>query len=875
MRRLIRPLIGVGTSLVIASLALFAGMRFAPAQASSSVESAVVLAPVAIDGQTIPGDNDPATLDVSGGTGVDQVGTPGSHGPADLPPAVSAEIAALNASGGIDPASAHLIVGGTGTGGSGTGSGAGTDSGGGSGGSGGSSGGSAAGDPCSPSSGAAPSDCPGGLRSAIFADTMPPALEVWPVADVATEPVGTSIYCPGLTPGTGELGLGVGTSVPAAVTVRYWPIADPTDVHTVIPAADASQVADWNARVAATGTYPVHEFIFQHCGLLTGLRPHTDYRLSAVAVDDEFTRVSDPVERTFSSDGQPTIPPLQAVPLGNSLLYVSAPNYGTANPPIVNAWVVSDGQPADCSGFSSTRQALQAVQAPSLVEVSTAYLHAHNYAEGYNHAMVAVYEVPEGSTVVACARWYNNDAPSWERDTPTKQEFVVAMSPDIAAPRITLTNLSLVHSVDPLSVSIVASTRFGNLCGRLVEPADSASAGLLDVNQLLCDVGAAESWTAQLGSGLDMVISADVTWSGSVIHSSYLLPLSRYACEGTCALPPTLTYSVPLPIVRVGAGMCSSGFGGDCTPPTRETALGTAEIRVDWTQGNVNGLDHWVVGSPDDTPPAAPPVPDAPRLDTSQYVDATLSADGWSGSARFDLRADRHVTYTASIAGTCWVGTPPAAASGDTRFVSVGVYGASVYFSGLCPGWSYIVTVELVDDAGHRTVAGASRDAGTVWWPGAIVSVPDRLYAVTASLQVSTDPSFSQAWYLVGGQVSYASDFASDSRVDFGAARCLSRDQFSISGTNDGTAVQARTVHVRVFARAQAEALYFGVNHDADCSWPGPNNFVADDEFDVAWTDLLRGVTVTGDLAQTDVTPFPGTRPPMHYRLTLRLGPAR
>jgi hypothetical protein len=857
-RRLIRPVIGVGTSLVIASLAILAGMRFAPAQASS-VENAVVLAPVAVDGHAIPGDNDPATLDVSGGTGVDQVGTPGSHAPSELPASVTAEIAALDSAGGVDPAGAHLLVGGAGTGAdSGTGAA-----------------GGAAGDPCAPSTGAVPTDCPGGLRSAIFADTAPPELDVWPVADVATEPAGTSIYCPGLTPGDGELGLGVGTSVPAAVTVQYWPVADPTDVHTVVPAADPAQVADWNARVAATGTYPVHEFVFQHCGLLTGLRPHTDYRLSAVAVDDEFSRVSDPVERTFSSDGQPTIPPMQAIPLGNSLLYVSAPNYGTANPPIINAWAVSAGQPADCSGFNSTRAGLQAARPATLLAVSAEYLHAHNYADGYNHAMVAVYEVPEGSTVVVCARWYNNDAPSWDRDTPTRQEFLVAMSPDTAAPRITLTSVSLVHSVDPMSVSVAASTPFGNLCGRVVVPAEATSAGLLDVNQLLCDVAAPESWTAQLGSGQNMVISTDVTWAGSVIHSSYVLPLSRYACLGTCDLPPTLTYSVALPTVRVGAGMCGSGFGGDCTPPTRDTALGTAQIQVDWAQGNVDGLDHWVVGSSDDTPPAAPPVPDAPRFDTSQYVDVTLSSDGWSGSARLSVRADRHVTYTTRIAGDCWVGAPPAAATGDTYPATVGVYGATASFSGLCPGATYMVTVELVDDAGHRTVANASRDAGTTWWPGAIVSVPVRSYAVTATLQVSTDPSFYQAWDLVGGQVSYAPDFYSDSRVDFGTARCLSRDQTSITGTNDGTAVQARTVHVRVLARTQAEALYFGVNHDADCSWPGPNNFVADDEFDVAWTDLLRGVTVTGDLPQTDVRPVPGMPAPMHYRLTLRLGPVR
>jgi hypothetical protein len=856
MRRLIRPLIGIGVSLVIASFALVAG-RQAASPAAPASESAMILAPVAVDGRAVPGDNDPATLDVSGGTGLMDVGTPGSADPAALPPSVRDAIAALNSAGGPDPAGAHLLIG------------AGASSGHGS--------GAAAGDPCSPTSGATPTGCPGGLRSAIFADTAPPDLEVWPVADVATAATGTSIYCPGLTHGAGELGLGVGTTVPAAVTVRYWPVSDPTDVRTVTPAADTSQVAAWNARVAATGTYPVHEFVFQHCGLLTGLRPNTDYRLSAVAIDDEFSRISDPVERPFNSAGQPTIPPLRAIPLTNSLLYVSAPNYGTTNPPIIFGWVVAAGQTADCSGFDTTHPSLQVVQAQTLVEVTHDYLHAHNYADGYDHAAVMVYDVPEGSTVVVCARWYNRAGPSWDRDTPTKQEFLVAMSPDTSAPVITLTHVDFAHSADASSVSMVASTQSGIECGRAIFPPTAVSGGRLDINQTLCDAGAPRSWMAPLGSGGNVIVSTDAARGSDVVHSSYVLPLSRYRCLGTCALPPTLTYSVPLPTVRVGSGMCGTGFGGDCTPPTAENALGTAEIQVTWTQGNVNGLDHWVVGSSDNTPPAAPPVPDAPRFDDSQYPNVTLSSDGWSGWTSFAIRSDRHVTYTASIGGDCFVGTPPAPATGQSSAPSSGVSSASVTFAGLCPGGNYLITVELVDDAGHRTVAGASRDAGTVWWPGSIVSLPVRMYAVAGSFQITTDPSRYKPWYVVGGHVSYTTDLYSDSYVDFGASasRCFTRDQFTATGTSDGSAVQARTVHVRVYARVQDEGLYFGVNHDADCSWPSTNNFVADQSFDVAWTDLARGVTMTGDLPQADVGSIPGYPEQIHYRLTLRLGPER
>jgi hypothetical protein len=88
-----------------------------------------------------------------------------------------------------------------------------------------------------------------------------------------------------------------------------------------------------------------------------------------------------------------------------------------------------------------------------------------------------------------------------------------------------------------------------------------------------------------------------------------------------------------------------------------------------------------------------------------------------------------------------------------------------------------------------------------------------------------------------------------------------------------GTAIQSHVVQLFVYTRAQTEGLNFGQNHDADCSWPGPDSFVANDEIDVNWNDLRWGVTLTGDLPQPDVTPIPGTRNQIHSSLHLQLGP--
>jgi len=857
MHKILRPAIGVGAAALLAAGGAFLGVQGAHEAATTS-EDSVVLAPVAINGVPVSTATGPGDEVVSGGTGVARIVAAGTADPSELPADAAAAAAALDASGGTDGGTTYTIVGGGGSGGA-----TGTD------------------DPCAASD--PPADCPSGLRSAIFADTAPPELEVFPVADVATSPVGTSIYCPDVAPGAGDLGLGVGTTVPAAVTVRYWPVSDPSHVKTVTPDGVQSQVDDWNARFAATGSYPVHEFVFQHCGLLTELTPHTDYVLSAVAVDD-FGRVSDPVERTFSSDGQPTIPQMQVIPLTNNVLYVSVPYY-PGNTPLVQAWTIADGAPADCSTSAIPPSALQTIRPESDVTLSEDYLHANNYVDGYNHAVVDLYDVPEGSTVVVCARTYPHSGPSWVTGHPISQQFVIAQSPDQVVPIVTLTGLNVTHDVDAYAITVEANTQTGLNCGGAQVPTDPLAGGSsASPNATLCDpTTAARSWIAPPGAGGNLVLATSVRWGSGVVHSTFTLPLSRYACVGTCALPATLDYSIPLPIVTVGTGMCGSGFGGDCTPPTADTSLGTASIHVEWSQGNVNGRTSWSVGTPDPRPLDPPPPPPAPQFDISIYPAVTLSADGWTGTAALSFVTDRHATYTVSISGDCFIGDPPAPVTGETTGGAPAgtpdVYGGSATFSDLCPGGTYIMRVELVDDTGARTVASNGRDPGETWWPGSIVSVPVRQYAITGTLTVTTDRTagFYRAWKLGGGAIDFFQNtlLSGGYHATFPANTCFAAEDRNtvVPGAITATTPQGRTVPVYVYARALMEGLYFGVNHDADCSWPGPITFLADDEHDVSWADLQRGVTITGDFHQADITPIPGyDTPQMHYTLHLLLG---
>jgi hypothetical protein len=845
-----RPAIGVAAAVLLGLAGILVGAQFASPAAATTVD-ATILAPTAIDGVPVGG-VDPSGLGLSEGVGVAGVAPAGSADASELPADIADAAAGLEDAGGTD---------GTGAPASGPGGGG-------------------ADDPCAPADGSTPDGCPDGLHSTILADTAPPELRVWPWPDPPATSDGASIYCPDLAPGDGELGVGVGTSVPADVTIRYWPVADPTDVHTLIPAQDASQVAEWDSIVSATGSFPEHSFVFQHCGIMDRLEPHTDYILSAVALDS-FARLSSPVERRFNSDGNPDVPPMQVVPLNPSALYASVPVYRGSNPPLMNAWVVGDGEPADCSTFDASHPSLFQMQPPHQVGVTESYLVAHHYDTNYDRAMVEVLDVPEGSTVVICARWYDITRPSWDRDVPTKQMYAVASSPDAVTPVVTLASATFTQDVGALSTTITGSTRTGYLCGSALLPASDTPAGTtLTTDLAVCSLASSPSRSmSPAGGGRgDVVLTSDVAWHGDTVESRYILPLSRYACLGTCALPPELDYTIPLPTVTIGTGMCGSVFGSDCTPPTAETTLGTATVHVSWEQGNTNGLDHWVIGTPDDTPPDAPAPPDAPRFDADRRVDPTLSDDGWTGGAQFLLRSDRHVTYTVSVAGACFVGDAPAPITGETHPAGTGVEADTVTIPRLCPGVEYTLTAELVDADGHRTVATISRDPGVVWWPGARFFVPQRTYAITGTIQVVRDDASLGAWKVEDAAIGIGFDphYSGGFPAVFPSDRCLAGDQGSLDGTIDADADQARTLQVYVHVRLTNEGTYYGTDHDADCSWPGPNTFVANDVVDVNWDDLRWGGTITHDIPQYGVAPVPGiTTGRYHYVLTLRLGDAR
>ncbi len=852
MPRHLHPAIGLATTVVVAIAAVFAGMQFASpssapvgnttteagARQDVVTEDIAIIAPIAIDGLVVNGPTAPDAFDVSVATGVGTIVPPGSWVDGTLPAEVPERIAFLDEAG----PEADEVGDTTGTPPSGTPIADGH--------------GGGAGDPCSPEpgSGAAPESCPDGLHSAVFADMTPEDIDLWLVPGVPMPGGGEYTVCSELAPGDGEIGLNAGTNLPATVTVRYWPASDASDVQTLTLPGVASQVAAWQAEIDATGTYTRGHYLFQHCGILTHLAPNTDYVMSGFAIDT-YGRISEPVERHFNSAGAPTIPQMFAEPLGQTLLYVGVPFKSADGIPLLQAWVIDGADAPDCSDIPPGAVFLREVGSQHPIPVSAAYLRRHNYLGSYRSRVVDIYEVPEGSTVAICAQWLDQDAPSWAMGTIAQQQILVVQSPDTIRPVVTLTDLNLARGVDAGSVHVQTSGQFGWVCGDAYAPSEVASSGLTTVNERICDFADGSVSARAPGSAWsNLVLNTTVTLGSDTLTTRNMVRLGRYACVGMCELPPSLDYTVTLPLVTVGAGMCGSS-SGDCTPPTRQTSLGTMSVRVDWEQGNTNGLDSWAIGDVDhalpDTVPLGALLPDAPRFDEDQYWTASVSADGWSGSAATVIRTDRQVTYTISVAGDCFVSDPPLPLTGTTSPGTGAVQKAVVRFDGLCPGAFYTATMELVDDAGHRAAASYPYTPGSAVWAGANFTVPHVTYQITGTMRVDTVPSWGLPWWLVGTSVYVGSREADRmaSTVGGNLASCYAGTVHHADGllTNVWVA-QARTIHVRAYTRAVTEGMYGGVNMDATCGWRNQNQFVADDDYDIALADLIRGVTLTGDL---------------------------
>ncbi len=836
MPKFLIPILGILVAITVGIAAAVVGIQFA-APHTIATQSAPVLAPIA---QNASDDGDPETLAISEVVGTTEIVTPGQQGTEGLGAELEADIEVLNAADGADPGDAHVALGEAPPA-----PGLPTD------------------DPCAPESGETPAGCPSGLRSVILADSMPPALELWATADPPT--AGSVTFCPASTAGDGQLQVGVATTTPAAVTVRYWPQADPSAEKTLVIETPQSELDAWNADNAAVGGFRHGFWIFQHCDLMTDLLPDTSYVMSVTAAD-VLHRLAGPIERIFDSRGAPTEPPMTAIPLSPSVLYVSVPT-DAGRLPAVRAWVVPGGTTPNCQSFDAGLPVLRTVQDQVTVDVSAEYLALHNYQPSYTKRVVNVYSVPEGSQIVVCARWFSDSGPSWTDSVPTMQRSITASSPDTPQPVLTLLHIDSRKDLARNQISIGATTQMGLDCGSpWVGPGEDVpgETAIDGAGWILCDASSAEDYVhAQLSLGRTVVITSRVTTSAGETSRSFVVPTPQATCTGVCDLPAPTQFTIPLADVTVGTGICGYNFWEEpCTPPTTQQSLGTATVELSWVQGSTSALHRWEIGGVDLRLPEST-APDAPAFDAGIYPVGSLSPDGWTSAIEYNLTSDRHARYTVTIIGDCFGDTAVTTVSGETRATTgSAIFSGRVRFDDLCPGSYYYFAVDMVDDAGHRTTAGSGeRTDNWVWWPGyGGTFTPKNVIPLTTTVAID-------AYRFLGSPDFYAQPYRL-TVADQLYNQCKTADDRRIDLTWDTTIDQQRIVHISIpISAGRKDSERSVLRRGNPCTWLDEERFAGTFSADVSYSDLLLGTTLTGYLTQSGY----GTQLPEAYFVTVHV----
>jgi hypothetical protein len=715
------PAISIALTVVMAAVAAIIGLRFAapePALPPAAIETEVVpvIAPVA--SADLEGDDE--IFDVSQAIGEIEVPVAGSGPDLDPDAAVAATIEAMAALD--DPIGAWD---------GGVPSPTGTPA--------------APGDPCATETDddvAEPTDCPEGLRSAIFGLTAPPPLWALPLASPPTReeligPGPGNTYCPAVELTDGEISFGVGTNTPGTVTVRYWPITDPSDIgERVLLTAPADRAA-WDAGFAVEPTdYLASWYRPQHCTVLDGLVDFTQYRAEVVVLDQfgrEFTKGID-----FYLT-PPRVPPVRVLPVGDRDLFVSAPHTSEEVVDIA-AYVIPSGVPAsrrNCAGMAAGGVG-QADGAAVSRPTDPAYNERNGFLPQYDRRTTANLRlVRYGVDAIVCIRWFDVDRPSFDTDRPFREYEQFVSNPDPLQPVISVDRLDLVRAVRDNGLFITGRDLSGGSCGSWRGPAadDAFSVGTALAPgdrpaEIVCEPGT---------SANVVVITSQVTSVDGAPTAPFAISVPASGCAGAfCESPEPLFYRVPLADVRAASGLCGSSFGS-CEPPTRLTSVGTATFRLDWVRGNGSGATEWTLEAARDGRPDTPR-PDAPQLDTSQSVRVTEGRVRFTSDLSFDLIVDRPVDYRVRIIGDCKpVGLAPELTGRvDSR--------TTVVFENACIGARYQFEVQLVGDDGTTSTWGPTGVEN--WWESGAVEVPGQESRVVVSLEAKkTSRSFlSWAW---------------------------------------------------------------------------------------------------------------------------------
>jgi hypothetical protein len=573
-------------------------------------------------------------------------------------------------------------------------------------------------DPCSPADGGEVGGCPDGIRGATLALVSPDSL--WgmfrpnPPVEI-TNPYEIA-HCPAAEVGPDELRFSVVTDAPGTIELRYWVRGTEAAATTVTLTSTGEQTDAWESGLASAEAFDGEWTTIQHCGTLRGLERHTtyDYRLTVHDIlGREFTSS---LTSPFSLPDDRTAPSFRVQPLGQNAILASAPHQeGTTVR--FNVQVIDAGDADDCTATDDRLPLVDPARGAATVDVSPEYLAEHGYLPNYTkRTSVGVY-VPSGSTVLVCAAVVVDDRPGWLWREAQYRYSMVLQTPDAPRPTITLDALDLRSGFERAETRITAQwegTGSHLACTLLSQYSDTPSPCGDDPH----DVTRGDVW-----------VTAGARLGGDWTSSSALLPLGSIECPRGCAAPETAWYSVPVELQQHPGEQCGAGLVGPCPA----TVIGTARIRVDWTVGERGG-DTWVFSPPRGSAVEHELDP-LPQMDWLVTPTFPAHADPRSAVVQFPLSVDRPVDYVATLLGDCRRPGATFEVSGHART------GASVVFSGACPGESYAIQVRLTDADGGTNVFGGPDGLP---WPDSWIVLPGYRYDVVLGQRLGLKESVGQ-----------------------------------------------------------------------------------------------------------------------------------
>jgi hypothetical protein len=608
-------------------------------------------------------------------------------------------------------------------------------------------------DPCAPRDGDPADGCPSGLGGVVLFDEHLPPLwmnaQAFPqthaaLHDLRTAPaLDPALVCDIAQEDADEATLRIRATAPGTWTVRYWPTDDPAHESTAGPVSSSdAQIAAWGIE---SDDLDHGFYIAEQCLRLPGLEINTPYT-AVVSGVDTHGRVPPDFTFQFNSDGAPHHPELELQPVGQNLLLASAP-HAADETVTTHAYLVPSGTAPTCSTAETDATTLNQLTAVDHVPLGDSDRLVLNVPAENTEKSVVSYRVPEGATLLVCARWFpGGDAPTWESDQANYESSAIARTGDRNLPQLEFTSFTP-RDDRTVDLQIRVATVEGTACSRI----PWGSGDTLPLT--LCDAssnaggGAETSETSDSvrlsdrGFSGDLVVRVDATFSsGETSETTYVLPAGSGSCVGVCPLPAATHWAIA-------------------------TIGGTMNLTESWVTGLQNGgAAGWTI-----TNVASGAVEGltslAPQIDRN--ADWEYSAPGFNANvgARIDIRVDRPVDWQFLT----YTGTPAAAMSCGAHPVPVQTSGRTddgvirIALPQVCLGGHYNGVLHLTDDAGHESVWGPPGMTSTGFWPASIMSVPtlDATIRYRVDAQ-STSQSYVQhlglGWF--GGERTLTNDHA-------------------------------------------------------------------------------------------------------------------